>query len=569
MLIRRHPLYGTAVFFAAFVSINPAARAQTAAAAPAVTPPAAAVAATTNPERVDAAVMARLRDEALNRSQVMKIAEYLTDVNGPRLTGSAGQKRASLWAQTTLAGWGLSNVRQEKWGPFERGWELERFSAQVTAPAPMSLIAAPKAWSPGLRRPLEADAVFLDATTVEQLAAYKGRLRGKAVLTVAPREVTAHFEPLGQRYTDTDLARLSQPPDPGGTPRRRQSPGGTPASVAVLLRFAAVRSQFLKDEGVALVIDAGRGDGGTLFVQQASGMYGPDVPQASRRSVWEKDAPTDTLPQMTVAAEQYNRLVRQLKAGEKVRLAVDLRARFTDTAREGLVANTVADLPGTDRADEVVMGGAHLDSWHSATGATDNAAGVAVCMEAMRLLRTLDLKPRRTIRIALWTGEEQGLFGSRAYVAEHFGTEDKPKPEHSKLSAYFNLDNGTGKIRGVWGQGNAAALPVFSAWLTPFADLGATTVTTRNTGSTDHVPFDRVGLPGFQFIQDDIEYFTRTHHSNQDSYDRLQEADLKQASLVMAAFLYNAAMRDDLLPRKPPASAAPAGAASPAVPVVR
>jgi Zn-dependent M28 family amino/carboxypeptidase len=293
-------------------------------------------------------------------------------------------------------------------------------------------------------------------------------------------------------------------------------------------------------------------------VQSALLPYAPDVPRAQRIPVYRKDAPR-TIPQMTMASEQYNRLLRMVQAGEKVRIAVDLKTAFHNDDK-GMVFNTIAEIPGSDKKEELVMCGGHLDSWHGGTGATDNAAGVGVCMEAVRILKALGVQPRRTIRIALWSGEEQGIFGSSAYVEKHFGTAASPKPEYDKLSAYFNLDNGTGKVRGIWGQGNQAAMPIFAQWLQPFHDLGATTVTARNTGSTDHIPFDRIGLPGFQFIQDNIEYGTRTHHSNQDVFDRIQGDDLKQASVIMAAFLYNAAMRGEKLPRKP-APASPAASA--------
>jgi len=247
-----------------------------------------------------------------------------------------------------------------------------------------------------------------------------------------------------------------------------------------------------------------------------------------------------------------------IQAGNKVKVAVELKTRLHDE-NKGMVFNTIAEIPGTDKADEIVMCGAHIDSWHGGTGATDNGAGVAVCMEAVRILKTLGLKPRRTVRIALWSGEEQGLFGSRAYVADHFGTRETPKPDASKFAAYFNLDNGTGKIRGVWCQSNPAVMPIFAEWLKPFSDLGATTISLRNTGSTDHIPFDTIGLPGFQFIQDSIEYSTRTHHSTQDVYDRIQTEDMKQAAIIMAAFLYNTATRDEKLPRKLMAPAVASG----------
>lgn len=506
-------------------------------------------------EPVNTEMMQRIRDEGMNHSQVMQTVGYLTDVIGPRLTGSPSLKRANLWTKTTLTGWGLQNAHLEPWGPFGRGWAIDRFSAQVTSPINIGLIAVPKAWSPSLKKSVETDVVYLDAADAAGLARYHGLLKDKIVLVSPLREIAARFEPLGARYTDDALTQLAAPLDPAAAtgPRRRPGAGGPggpggPAATAFLL--PALRLKFAQDEGAALVIDSSRsGDGGTLFVQSATVPYAPDVPREQRIPVYRKDAPP-IVPQVTMASEQYNRLLRMLQAGEKVKMAVDLKTKFYDDDK-GMVFNTVAEIPGGDKKDELVMCGGHLDSWHGGTGATDNAAGVGVCMEAVRILKALGVQPRRTIRIALWTGEEEGIFGSEAYVAQHFGTAAAPKPEYDKLSAYFNLDNGTGKIRGVWGQGNQAAMPLFAAWLQPFGDLGAATITARNTGSTDHIPFDRVGLPGFQFIQDSIEYGTRTHHSNQDVFDRIQGDDLKQASVILAAFLYDAAMRDEKLPRKP------------------
>jgi hypothetical protein len=507
-------------------------------------------------ETVDQEMMKRIREEGMNRSQVMQTVSYLTDVIGPRLTGSPSLKRANEWTKTQLTGWGLQNAQLEPWGPFGRGWSVTRFAAQVTRPVNIGLIAVPKAWSPSLQKPVETDVVYLDADDASGLAKYRGTLTGKIVLISPLREIAARFEPLGTRYTEEALSAIATaaaPSTTAGAPQQRPARQALPSSAAARARAIAapaLRLHFAQEEGAALVIDSSRtGDGGTLFVQSAQVPYAPDVPREQRIPIYRKDAPR-AVPQVTMASEQYNRLLRMVQAGEKVKMAVDLKTAFHD-GDKGMVFNTVAEIPGSDKKDELVMCGGHLDSWHGGTGATDNAAGVGVCMEAVRILKALGVQPRRTIRIALWSGEEQGIFGSAAYVEKHFGTAANPKPEYEKLSAYFNLDNGTGKVRGIWGQGNQAVMPIFSQWLQPFSDLGATTVTARNTGSTDHIPFDRIGLPGFQFIQDNIEYGTRTHHSNQDVFDRIQGDDLKQASVVMAAFLYNAAMREDKLPRKP------------------
>jgi carboxypeptidase Q len=541
-------------------------------------------AATPTPTEVD-----RIKDEGLNRSQVMQTLSYLTDVIGPRLTNSPGMKRANEWTRDRLASWGLQNARLEAWGPFGRGWTLKRFSAEVVAPQAIPLVAYPKAWSPGLASPLSAEVVYVDATKEEELAKYKGQLRGKIVLTSPVREVKAHFDAEGTRMTEKQLLDLANAPDPATRP----GGGGlqTPEQRAAAA-FAARRLGFLHEEGAALLIDPGRGDGGTVFVSGVTvpqpapaptpAAAAPASPAAPRRTfrAWDTDAPKFA-PQIVLAVEHYNRLARMIQQGERVRMNVNLDVEYQDKDLMGY--NTVAEIPGTDLKDEVVMLGAHLDSWHGGTGATDNAAGCAVVMEAVRILKALNLQPRRTVRVALWSGEEQGLLGSRAYVKEHFGelvtpsptptpaaseaseTEAQPaaaapaprgrlvtKPEYEKLSAYYNLDNGTGRIRGVYMQGNESVRPLFRLWLQPFNDLGAQTLTLSNTGGTDHGSFDAIGLPGFQFIQDGVEYNTRTHHSTQDLYDRIQADDMKQAAAVMAAFVYQTAMRDEKLPRKTP-----------------
>jgi hypothetical protein len=518
----------------------------------------------------------RIKDEGMNRSQVMQTLSYLSDVIGPRLTASPGMKRSNEWTRDQLTKWGLQNAHLEAWGPFGRGWTLKRFSAQVSEPLTIPLIAYPKAWSPGTAGALTAGVVYFDAKDEADLERFKGKLKGAIVLTSVMREVKAHFEAPGTRLDEKDLLALADAPEPGrGGGGGRGRFGGNPEQRAAFA-FAAKKLRFLQDEGAGVLIDPSRaGDGGTIFVQSASvplpAGFDPLDPNAPRQvPVYDKNAPK-ILPQLVLAVEHYNRIARMLQAGEKVKMTVDLAVDWQDADPMGY--NTVAEIPGTDLKDEVVMLGGHMDSWHAGTGATDNGAGVSVAMEAVRILQTLGLKPRRTIRIGLWTGEEQGLLGSRAYVAEHFGKIDPPaavpgapapspgarpaqgnlvtKPDYEKFSAYFNLDNGTGKVRGVYLQGNESVRGLFRQWLTPFRDMGAATLSISNTGGTDHLSFDAIGLPGFQFIQDEIEYDTRTHHSNQDVFDRIQADDMKQAATIMAAFVYNAATRDEKLPRKP------------------
>jgi hypothetical protein len=530
---------------------------------------------------VPADVIDKIKDEGMNRSQVMPTLSYLSDVIGQRLTGSPSLKMANDWTKEKLTTWGLQNAHLEAWGPFGRGWSIEKFSIQVAAPQVFPLIAYPRAWCGGMDAPVTADVVFVDATDAAGLEQYKGKLKGAIVLMSPIRPLTLITEPQTKRYTDEQLAEMAKPPDPNGAGRRQggRAGGGRPGFAGQ--QFLGQKQRFVEDEGCAAEIYCATGDDGTVYVQSATvapaaGATPSATPPAAgaprprRVQPWDKDA-GNMVPQIAVSAEQYNRIVRMIGFGVKPKITLDLAVKWYD--QDPMAYNTVAEIPGTDKKDEVVMLGAHMDSWHAGTGATDNGAGDAVCMEAVRILQALNLKPRRTIRIALWSGEEEGLYGSQAYVAQHFGSyppgtrgfgvqrdPNAPapaltkKPDYDKLAAYFNLDNGAGKIRGIYLQGNEAVRPIFQEWLAPFKDMGASTLTIRNTGSTDHVSFDGIGLPGFQFIQDGLEYGSRTHHSNQDVFDRVPADDMKQASVIMAAFVYNAAMRDDKLPHKPAAA---------------
>ncbi len=520
-------------------------------------------------EKVDLDMMKKIREEGMERSKVMDTLSWMTDVIGPRLTGSPQLKHANEWTKQRLTEWGMENAHLESWGPFGRGWALEKFSANVLEPVAFPLIGYPKAWTPGTNGPIVGEVVYPDIKTEADFEKYRGKLKGAIVLSMPMREVKAWFDAPGKRFTDEQLLAMANADPVTGGGRGPGGPGGPGGqqNFRQMMEFNNKKAEFIKAEGAAVLVDIGRnGDGGTVFVS-AGGPRDKNAPQA--------------LPSITVTVENYGRLVRMLEKGQKVKMEVDIKAKFYDD--DPMAYNTIAEIPGTDLKDEVVMVGAHMDSWHSGTGATDNAAGCSVGMEAMRILKALGVKPRRTIRIGLWTGEEQGLLGSRAYVAQHFGARQPvpgqaqagpggggggfggpqgplvTKPEHDKFSAYFNLDNGTGKIRGVFLQGNESVRSIFRAWLAPFRDLGASTITINNTGGTDHQSFDGVGLPGFQFIQDPVEYDTRTHHSNMDVYERIQADDMKQASVIMAAFLYNAAMRDEKLPRKPVSTAPQAG----------
>jgi carboxypeptidase Q len=487
-------------------------------------------------EKLDLDAIYRIKDEGLQRSKVMEIESYLTDVYGPRLTGSPDIKEAADWAEKTMKEWGLANVHVETW-PFGRGWQNQRFIANALTPRAYPLIAYPKAWTPGTNGPVSGDAVMAVIATEKDFDTFRGKLRGKFVLATAMRDVPAHFEAPGHRYTDSELADLSMQPQAGGGRGRGNVQGDQ--------TFARKRTQFWIDEGVAAVLDISRGDGGTLFVQGGGSRDAKDPPSP---------------PQIVLAVEHYGRIARTLEKKIAVTLQMDVDSKFYDADENAF--NIVGELAGGDKADEVVMIGAHFDSWHTGTGATDNAAGSAIMMEAMRLLKVSGVKLRRTVRIGLWSGEEQGLLGSKAYIKAHYGDPAtmQLKPEHAKLAGYFNVDNGTGAIRGVYLQGNEAVAPIFQAWMEPLKNLGMTTLTIRNTGGTDHLSYDAVGLPGFQFIQDEVEYGSRTHHSNMDVYERVQRNDMMRNAVIVASFVYNTANRDEKLPRKPlPKQAPPTG----------
>jgi len=485
-------------------------------------------------EKLDLDAIYKIKDEGLQRSKVMEIESYLTDVYGPRLTGSPNIKEAGDWAMKTMKEWGLMNVNSEGW-PFGRGWQNQRFVAMAVTPRAYPLIAYPKAWTPGTNGPVTGEAVAAVITSDKDFDTYRGKLRGKFVLSVAMRDVPPQFEAPGHRYTDTELVDLSKQPAAGG--RGGRGRGNFDQD------FTRRRNKFWVDEGVAAVLDfSSRGDGGTLFVQSGGSRNLQDPAVA---------------PLVTLAIEHYGRIWRTLEKKIPVTLQMDVENKFFDTDLNAF--NIVGELPGTDKADELVMLGAHFDSWHTGTGATDNAAGSAVMLEAMRILKTTGVKLRRTVRIGLWGGEEQGLLGSKEYVKAHFADPAtmQLKPDHPKFAGYFNVDNGTGLIRGVYLQGNETVAPIFQAWMEPFKNLGMTTLTIRNTGGTDHLSYDAVGLPGFQFIQDEVEYDSRTHHSNMDVYERIQANDMMRNAVIVASFVMNAANRDDKLPRKPLPKATP------------
>ncbi len=512
-------------------------------------------------ETIDLNMYQRIRDEGFEHSRIMQYASALADDIGPRLTGSPNLAKANAWTRDQLTAMGCANAHLDDWGDFGMGWQQLNTWVRMTSPDTAVFIAQAAPWSPATAGPVTGDVVYVNIQDEKDFDQYRGKLEGKIVLLGKMRPVPPVDQPLFTRYTDEQLKDLAQFPltdREGLTPQRIR---------AFLDRMAMVGkiSQFLANEKVAAIIMPSRdgGDGGG-----SGGTFFDDGPTFTAYMPDHKMK----VPMVVMAIENYGRVYRLLEAHVPVSIQMDVETKFTGDDQHGY--DTVAEIPGTDPnlKDQVVMVGGHLDSWIAGTGATDNGAGTLVAMEVMRILTALHVQPRRTIRIGLWTGEEQGLLGSVGYVKEHFGSAAlstapdqlalpafirRPvgplqlKPEQRLISAYFNLDNGSGKIRGIYTQGNAAVAPIFAQWIKPLRDLGVTTITLRNTGGTDHLSFDAVDIPGFQFIQDPLDYETRTHHSNMDVYEELQPDDLKQAAVVEAIFVYNAAMRDPMMPRKP------------------
>jgi hypothetical protein len=503
-------------------------------------------------EKVELEMITRIRYEGFRNSKVQELATGLMDGIGPRLTGSPNMKRANEWTRDQLTAFGLTNAHLEAWGPFGRGWANDFISVRMLSPDVAPLVAYAKAWTPGTGGVTKAKCVRVKIDDKKDFDKYKGKLAGMIAILGSDAEVKPISSAQFERLDDKMLADIGNYHIPSEKELERRN------EYEKRRKFTRSVIKFLADEKVVAVVDHGYGTfgGGTVFVQSGGS--------------W-KTGETTALPQVTVALEQWNRITRLLAAKKDVELELNVANTFYDN--DPMQYNTIAEIPGTDKKGEVVMLGAHLDSWHSGTGATDNGAGTVVMMEAVRILKALDVKLRRTIRIGLWSGEEQGLFGSQYYVQQHFGSrppiEDDPdmkglptllrreagpvttKPDQALVSAYFNVDNGSGRLRGVYLQENEAVAPIFESWMQPFHDLGMSTVTMRDTGGTDHQSFDAVGIPAFQFIQDPIEYDSRTHHSNMDVYDRLQMEDLKQAAVIVATFVYETAMRDQMLPRKP------------------
>ena len=493
-------------------------------------------------EKLDMDMINKIKKEEMDNSKVMDIAHHLTDISGPRLTNSPGFMRAANWAKNELSTFGLVKAQLEPWGEFGKGWEQEKCYVAMTSPYYQPLIAIPRAWTSSTgKKLLKGEVVLVKADDTTQMAQYAGKLKDKIVMMWSSAQMKPSFDADGNRFADSTLDKMAAAEmRRTGGPNQNQAQNSQRQNRFARFRIQRRINEMINEQQPALVLTMNaNGTDGTVFVS-SGGQYSKNSPEA----------PASVM----LSSDDYLKLQRLIEDGIKVEVEADIQTKFFDNDLQGY--NVVAEIPGTDPKlkDQLVMLGGHLDSWHGATGATDNAAGCSVMMEAVRILKALNVHPKRTIRIVLWSGEEEGLLGSRAYAKNHFADTANGqwmlKPEQSKVSAYYNLDNGTGKIRGVYLQGNEAERNIFADWLKPFNDMGAKTLTIDNTGGTDHLSFDRVGIPGFQFIQDEIEYDTRTHHSNMDDYDHLVPEDLKQAAIIVAAFVYNTAQRDEMMPRK-------------------
>jgi hypothetical protein len=507
-------------------------------------------------DKVDLNTLTQIKSEAFQHSQVMDTLFYISEVYGPRITNSRNHRAAAEWAMQQMKSWGLQNVHMEKWGPFGYGWQIKKFYGALETPAYAALIGFPLAWTPGTNGPVTAEAVLAPLHSEADFARYRGKLKGKIVLIFDPRELSMHTEPEAHRLTDAEIEARTMTPDPsrngfGGGARAGAAapqPGEfTPASLSTAAPSGRILrnkvNTFLKEEGVAVALTPGyNGDDGTIFASYG-GSQDPKDPVGP--------------PMAAIAAEQYNRICRLLQHGITPKLTFDIDTEYQKD--DQMAVNVVGEIPGTTRPDEVVMVGGHFDSWQGGTGATDNGTGASVAMEAVRILATLHKPMARTVRVALWGGEEEGLYGSLAYVQQHFAPRDtmKETPEYNNLDVYFNDDSGSGKFRGVSALGNAQLAAIFQSWIAPVKDLGIEAVTGRTAGptvapgGTDSTSFSWIGLDGIGFMQDPLEYGSRTHHSNMDLYDRVQKGDVMQAAMLEAWFAYNAATRPEMLPRIP------------------
>lgn len=482
-------------------------------------------------EKVDLGMIYLIKQEGLRNSQIEELAHGLTDYVGPRLTGSTGSQRGNEWAKKKMEEYGFQNVRIEEARDFSRGgWDNLKTYAAMTAPYYVNFACNPVAWTGSTKGLVKSEVVLLDIRTDEDFEKYRGKLSGKIVLMPSTSTYELSFEPLASRYTDEQLKQISMAVQQQG----RRGPAGDMANFLAQRALRAKIAEFIKNEGVAVILN----NAGTFNVPRSNGAT-------------YKAGDPEPVAELNIPVEAFGRMDRLIRHNVPVEMEIEVINKFFDSPK---IYNVIGEIPGTDKVlkNEVVLLGAHIDSWHGGTGAADNASGCIVMMEALRILKSIGASPKRTIRIALWGGEEQGLNGSRGYVEKYLVDPEtkEHKPEYDRFAAYFNMDNGSGKYRGIYLQENDLVRPVFEEWIKPFADMGVTTIAIRNTGGTDHQSFDAVGLPGFQFIQDELEY-GRGYHTVMDTYERLVMADLRHNAVITAAFAYNAAMRDAKLPRKP------------------
>lgn len=500
-------------------------------------------------EPIDLGVLNQIKWQAFNNSQVMEHLFYLSDVYGPRVNGSPNHRAAAEWIVKRLESYGLKNVHLEPWGPFGNSWQYKKFYGALVEPNYAPLIGFPLAWTPGTNGPVTGEAILAPIHTQADFAKYKGKLKGKVVLIADPKMVAMHTDAEAHRLTDEEIAARTRVPDPsrmggfGGAPARAAAPAPAPLDRNAALKLRNDTSKFLSDEGALVAVNYGtNGDGGTVFATWG-GSQDPNDPVPP--------------PMVAITPEHYNRVVRLLQHGMTPKLTFDIETTTYKDNQMGF--NVVGEIPGTSKSDEVVMLGGHLDSWQGGTGATDNGTGSSVAIEAIRILTSLHKPMARTVRIALWGGEEEGLLGSKFYVQQHFAPRDTMKltPEYAKLDAYYNDDSGSGRFRGISANGNLLTKGIFEQWIAPLKDLeittviGATAPPTREPGGTDSTSFSWIGLNGYGFMQDPLEYGTRTHHSNMDLYDRVQQGDVMQGAAVEAWFVYNTATRAEMLPRNP------------------
>lgn len=484
---------------------------------------------------VDWSVVAKIRQEGFQQSEIVSTLSYMTDVLGARLTNSDDMRIAQSWAVKEMKRIGLENIKTEPFMDYGVSWDNEYFSLHLLQPDYQPMLGYPIAHTPGIKGKQNLSVLIANIKTEDDFKKYRGKLKGKAVLSTSMPIVDQERYRTGRpRYTDEQLKEIAENPFPD-SPRPPRSPAN-PNIVSAL-----DRNIFYKEEGVVVILESKSG-----WIAAVRGFARP----GAKKDIYDRNATLKHLPVVAVTPEHYNRMYRTLERNIPVKIAIEIQTKVGQKRRQA--RNVVGEIPGTDLKDEIVMLGAHFDTWHASPNASDNTSGVAVMLEAMRILKKISVKPRRTIRVALWSGEEQGLHGSREYVNKHFGNPNDPKigkkKNHDKLSAYFNQDYGPGQYRGIFLQENEHVRKVFTSWMKPFKDLGMTTIGFQNKCCTDHVSFDRAGLPAFQFLQDKIG--GTGGHTNLDFFDTIPIEDIKKNAVIIASYVYHTAMLDKRLPRK-------------------